>query len=130
MYSISHSHCFLFTLPHIITTTKAETVRDGMATDLNFRICPFPETKNLFIATAGSNHGFKFLPVIGQYVADMLEGKLGQEWVDLWKWKYGKIPDNFQNTYPWPVRDLSELTGWKGRNVPGAGKLPWTWSRL
>ncbi|KAH7000418.1 FAD dependent oxidoreductase [Ilyonectria destructans] len=103
---------------------------DGMATDLNFRICPFPETKNLFIATAGSNHGFKFLPVIGQYVADMLEGKLGPEWVELWKWKYGKIPANFQNAYPWPVRDLSELTGWKGRNVPGAGKLPWTWSRL
>ncbi|KPM44454.1 hypothetical protein AK830_g2119 [Neonectria ditissima] len=35
---------------------------------------PVPSTKNLYIATVGSNHGFKFLPVIGSYVADMLEG--------------------------------------------------------
>ncbi|KAM5345225.1 hypothetical protein ACJ41O_011087 [Fusarium nematophilum] len=103
---------------------------DGMATDLNFRICPYPQTKNLYIATAGSNHGFKFLPVIGKYVADLLEGRLGREWADLWSWRFGKIPDNFQDPHPWPLRDLSELTGWRGRNAPGAGKLPWTWSRL
>ncbi|KAH8892982.1 FAD dependent oxidoreductase [Thozetella sp. PMI_491] len=103
---------------------------DGMACDLNFRVCPYPQTKNLFIATAGSNHGFKFLPVIGKYVADMLEGKLGQEWIDLWSWKFGKTPANFQDPHPWPRRDLSDMTGWKGRNAPGAGKLPWTWSRL
>jgi sarcosine oxidase/L-pipecolate oxidase len=99
-----------------------------MATDLNFRICPYPENKNLFIATAGSNHGFKFLPIIGKYVADMLEGKLDKELVDLWSWKFGKIPANFRDPHPFPLRDLSELTGWKGRNAPGAGKLPWTWS--
>ncbi|KAM6519363.1 hypothetical protein FALCPG4_013003 [Fusarium falciforme] len=102
---------------------------DGMAKDLNFRICPYPSTKNLYIATAGSNHGFKFLPVIGKYVADMLEGKLAKEWTDLWSWRFGKVPANFQDPHPFPLRDLSELTGWKGRNAPGAGKLPWTWSR-
>ena len=104
--------------------------RDGMAPDLNFRICQYPKAKNLFIATVGSNHGFKFLPVIGKYVADLVEGKLGQEWVDLWKWKFGLKPDNFQDPHPYPTRDLSELTGWKERNAPGNGKLPWTWSRL
>ena len=100
-----------------------------MAKDLNFRICPYPSTKNLYIATAGSNHGFKFLPVIGKYIADMLEGKLAKEWTDLWSWRFGKVPANFQDPHPFPLRDLSELTGWKGRNAPGAGKLPWTWSR-
>ncbi|KAK7423739.1 hypothetical protein QQX98_000929 [Neonectria punicea] len=102
---------------------------DGMAADLNFRICPYPETKSLYIATAGSNHGFKFLPVIGKYVADMLEGKLGKEWVDLWSWKFGSVPEDFQDPHPFPLRDLAELTGWKNRNAPGAGRLPWTWSR-
>lgn len=100
-----------------------------MAKDLNFRICPYPETKNLYIATAGSNHGFKFLPVIGKYVADMLEGKLAGEWTDLWSWRFGKVPADFQDPHPFPLRDLSELTGWKGRNAPSGGDLPWTWSR-
>lgn len=101
-----------------------------MATDLNFRICPYPDTKNLFIATAGSNHGFKFLPIIGKYVADMLEGKLSKDYADLWSWKHGKVPANFVDPHPFPLRDLSDLKGWKGRNAPGSGKLPWTWSRL
>ncbi|KAJ5017499.1 L-pipecolate oxidase [Colletotrichum sp. SAR 10_99] len=39
---------------------------DGIASDLNFRVCPYPNTKNLFVATVGSNHGFKFLPIIGK----------------------------------------------------------------
>ena len=110
--------------------TSRPLYRDGMAPDLNFRICPYPKAKNLYVATVGSNHGFKFLPVIGKYVADMLEGKLGQEWLDLWKWKFGLRPDNFQDPHPYPTRDLSELTGWKERNAPANGKLPWTWSRL
>ncbi|KAF4965462.1 hypothetical protein FSARC_6764 [Fusarium sarcochroum] len=102
---------------------------DGMATDLNFRICPYPENKNLYIATAGSNHGFKFLPIIGRYVADLLEGNLDEDLKDLWSWKFGKKPKDFQDPHPFPLRDLSELTGWKGRNAPAGGKLPWTWSR-
>lgn len=101
-----------------------------MAGDLNFRICPYPETKNLFVATIGSNHGFKFLPVIGKYVADMLEGNLSQNLSDLWKWKFGEIPADFQDPHPYPLRDISELSGWKERNAPANGKLPWTWSRL
>ncbi|RGP60233.1 l-pipecolate oxidase [Fusarium longipes] len=106
-----------------------EQGKDGMATDLNFRICPYPNTGNLIIATAGSNHGFKFLPVIGKYVADLVEDKLDAGLKDLWKWKFGEKPADFQDPHPYPRRDLEELTGWKGRNAPAGGKLPWTWSR-
>ncbi|KZP05450.1 hypothetical protein FIBSPDRAFT_967248 [Athelia psychrophila] len=35
--------------------------------------------KNLFAASAGSWHGFKFLPVIGELIADRLEGKMAPE---------------------------------------------------
>ncbi|KAI0159937.1 FAD dependent oxidoreductase [Hypoxylon sp. FL1284] len=103
---------------------------DGIAKDLNFRICPYPRTKNLFVGTVGSNHGFKFLPVIGRYVADMLEGRLGREYADLWKWKYGAVPEDHKDPHPWPARELSQLSGWAERHAPGRRELPWTWSRL
>lgn len=82
------------------------------------------------MATIGSNHGFKFLPVIGKYIADMLEGSLSQEMQELWQWKHGKIPDDFKDPHPYPLRDLSTLTGWQDKHVHGKGKMPWTWSRL
>ncbi|CAH0046680.1 unnamed protein product [Clonostachys solani] len=103
---------------------------DGVAKDLNFRVCPYPDTTGLYIGTIGSNHGFKFLPVIGRYVADMLEGNLGKEWSDLWAWKDGRVPGGKPNPYPFPLRDLSELEGWKDKHSAGEGRLPWTWSRL
>ncbi|RYO92881.1 hypothetical protein DL762_001372 [Monosporascus cannonballus] len=86
-------------------------LRDGLAPDLSFRSRPYPGTENLYIVTIGSNHGFKFLPVICKYVVDILEGKLGQEWLDLWKWKFRKRPDSFQDPHPLPVRELSDLSG-------------------
>lgn len=54
---------------------------DGDTKDVNFRICPSPHSQNLFVATAGSGHGFKFMPVIGKYVADMLESKISPEYL-------------------------------------------------
>lgn len=104
--------------------------RDGMSKDLNFRICPYPNTKNLYIASVGSNHGFKFLPVIGKYVADMLEGKLSPEYTKLWSWKFGERPADPNNPHPWPVRELTDLRGWEEKHLAGAGNLPWTWSKL
>jgi sarcosine oxidase/L-pipecolate oxidase len=40
----------------------------------------------LYMATGGSFHGFKFLPVIGKYVIDMLEGRLDQKLASKWNW--------------------------------------------
>jgi sarcosine oxidase / L-pipecolate oxidase len=97
-----------------------------MSKDLNFRICPYPNTKNLYVATVGSNHGFKFMLVIGRYVADMLEGKLSDDCLKLWSWKNGKTPENVDNPHPYPSRDLVDLQGWHQRHLPGGGKLPWT----
>ncbi|KAF2174068.1 hypothetical protein M409DRAFT_62230 [Zasmidium cellare ATCC 36951] len=90
---------------------------DGDTKDINFRICPSPHNSNLFIATAGSGHGFKFLPIIGKYVVDMLEGNLSDDYVDLWRWRFGQSPsDDGKLPHPYPVRDLGELDGWRGRN--------------
>lgn len=91
---------------------------DGDTKDINFRICPSPSNSNLFIATAGSGHGFKFLPIIGDYVVDMLEGKLASEYCELWKWRFGATPPKTGNEpHPFPERDLGQLDGWRGRNA-------------
>ncbi|TPX15852.1 uncharacterized protein E0L32_000186 [Thyridium curvatum] len=90
---------------------------DGDTKDINFRICPSPTNKSLFIGTAGSGHGFKFMPVIGRYIVDMMEGKLSDEYLDLWKWRFGATPPKTgKEPHPWPARDLGELDGWRGRN--------------
>ncbi|KAH8655439.1 putative fructosyl amino acid oxidase [Xylariales sp. PMI_506] len=43
-----------------------------------------PKMDGLFVATGGSGHGFKFLPIIGKYLADCFENKapdaLRQKW--------------------------------------------------
>ncbi|KAK7423049.1 hypothetical protein QQZ08_009216 [Neonectria magnoliae] len=90
---------------------------DGVAKDLNFRVCPYPNVNGLYIATIGSNHGFKFLLVIGKYVVDMLEGSLGKEWSDIWAWKGGSVSEGKPSPHPFPLRDLSELDGWKEKHA-------------
>ncbi|KAI1172075.1 DAO-domain-containing protein [Nemania sp. FL0916] len=48
-----------------------------------------PSYKNLFIATGGSGHAFKFLPILGEKVVDCVVGKCPKEFREKWKWKGG-----------------------------------------
>ncbi|HST31476.1 MAG TPA: FAD-dependent oxidoreductase [Chthoniobacterales bacterium] len=43
--------------------------------DGDFWIAPDPERPNLIVATGDCGHGFKFAPVLGEIVADAVEGK-------------------------------------------------------
>ncbi|PTB44198.1 hypothetical protein M441DRAFT_55267 [Trichoderma asperellum CBS 433.97] len=52
----------------------------------DFLISPHPHCEGLYVATGGSFHGWKFLPVIGDYIADMLHGLLGADYADRWAW--------------------------------------------
>ncbi|RMJ10374.1 hypothetical protein CDV36_009996 [Fusarium kuroshium] len=54
--------------------------------DLDFVIDRVPETEGLLVVTGGSFHGFKFLPVLGEYVVDVLEGK-ENKYTQFWKWR-------------------------------------------
>ncbi|PIL33411.1 hypothetical protein GSI_04033 [Ganoderma sinense ZZ0214-1] len=49
--------------------------------DDNWIIGTHPSITNLVLATSGSGHAFKFLPVIGRLVADAIEGTLALELV-------------------------------------------------
>jgi sarcosine oxidase/L-pipecolate oxidase len=59
---------------------------DAYAPDDNFFITPHPHLNNLFIATGGSFHGWKMMPIIGKYVIRMLEGSLSDECKQRWAW--------------------------------------------
>uniref|UniRef100_A0A093VUC8 L-pipecolate oxidase n=1 Tax=Talaromyces marneffei PM1 TaxID=1077442 RepID=A0A093VUC8_TALMA len=52
----------------------------------DFLITYHPSHPNLFLATGGSGHGYKFFPVLGDQIVDALEGRLDAELQQLWKW--------------------------------------------
>ncbi|KAE8148735.1 FAD dependent oxidoreductase [Aspergillus avenaceus] len=44
-----------------------------------------PAHKNMFIATGGSGHAFKFLPVLGKYIVGCFEKQLPKEYLEKWQ---------------------------------------------
>lgn len=88
---------------------------DADTADRHFLVTPHPVHKGLFIATGGSAHGFKFLPVVGKYIADHLEGKLDRKIVDNWRWRAGEEVNTKNLAHLDPELELSDLTGWRGR---------------
>lgn len=46
-----------------------------------------PHWRGLFLATGGSGHGFKFLPVIGEKIVDCIKGECPSEFKTKWSWK-------------------------------------------
>ncbi|KAH8647739.1 FAD dependent oxidoreductase [Xylariales sp. PMI_506] len=51
----------------------------------DFIVDHHPTMDGLFVATGGSGHGFKFLPVLGQYIADCFENIAPQDLRIKWK---------------------------------------------
>ncbi|KAI9701714.1 MAG: hypothetical protein M1820_006342 [Bogoriella megaspora] len=82
-------------LPDVTQGKKAEFWRicwDAVSPSEDFLICrhPHPKLKKLFVATGGSFHGYKFLPTIGRYVVNVLEGESNGEAIDkAFAWKTG-----------------------------------------
>ncbi|KAI3318852.1 sarcosine oxidase [Xylariaceae sp. AK1471] len=79
---------------------------DCLTPSEDFIISQHPASKGLSIATCGSFHGWKFLPVIGQYVVQMLDGTLEPDLEKRWAWDR-PLPDNPGKQ--WPRHDLREL---------------------
>lgn len=73
-------------------------------------ISPHTSSQNLFIATCGSFHGFKFFPVLGKYVIQMLEGTLDPALVKKWAWdRQMPSKEELKSNLDWPRRELSEF---------------------
>ncbi|CAI0652161.1 unnamed protein product [Colletotrichum noveboracense] len=71
---------------------------DSYTPNHDFFIGEHPRCDNLYFATGGSFHGWKFLPVIGKKVVAMLEGKLSQQEKQMWAWDRTN-PDAANTTY-------------------------------
>lgn len=54
--------------------------------DGDFLVDRDPEHENLFVATGGSGHGFKFAPSLGGIIADVVEGKQNR-WAPRFRWR-------------------------------------------
>ncbi|KAI0101679.1 sarcosine oxidase [Nemania sp. FL0031] len=65
----------------------------------DFLISAHPHSQNLYMATGGSFHGWKFLPVIGDCIVDMMEGSLDRSLAD--RWAFDK-PASFPGDKPMP----------------------------
>lgn len=52
--------------------------------DGNFVVGHHPTLHNLFIATGGSGHAFKFASILGKYLLASYEGRLDKETQELW----------------------------------------------
>lgn len=63
--------------------------------DGDFLVARHPGWRGLAVATGGSGHAFKFLPVLGERVADVLEGGVGDELARLWAWRDDRVRVGF-----------------------------------
>lgn len=90
---------------------------DADTADRHFIVAPHPRHRNLFLAVGGSAHGFKFLPVVGKYVVDMLEGKIDPDIARQWEWRAGQQTAGRNLAHMDPELELGDLTGWRGRNI-------------
>ncbi|KAI4647189.1 uncharacterized protein J4E79_010340 [Alternaria viburni] len=59
---------------------------DAVTPSQDFIITPHPHSQNLYLATGGSFHGWKFMPTIGRYVVEMLDGTLDPALAKRWAW--------------------------------------------
>jgi len=75
----------------------------------DFIISPHPHCQQLYIAGGGSFHGWKFAPVIGKYVVQMLKGVLDEEKVRRWAWD--RDDAGAACIMYLPARDLKDIDG-------------------
>ncbi|WWC70583.1 uncharacterized protein I206_104534 [Kwoniella pini CBS 10737] len=81
--------------------------------DGNWLLCDDPRYNGLILATGDCGHTFKMLPIVGKYVADLIEGRLSREDRDRWRWRpEGKKAAETGREGPQP-EDLNDKKGWR-----------------
>lgn len=85
---------------------------DAITASQDHLITRHPEGRlsNLFLAVGGSFHSYKFLPIIGKYVVNVLEGRSnGKENDDHWAWKTAKFQGRGAHEKAYPTRELDQF---------------------
>ncbi|KAI1121791.1 sarcosine oxidase [Nemania abortiva] len=80
---------------------------DAITPNQDWIIAQHPYSDRLYLATGGSFHSWKFMPTIGRYVVQMLQGTLPDEFASRWAWdrpiEGGALPEFL------PQRDLKDI---------------------
>lgn len=86
---------------HKIPLIKSRICWYNDSFDNNLVVDRVPSKKGLMVATGGSGHGFKYLPVLGRWIVDIIECKqlsgVDAEVVRRWRWRSlrdGEVPYN------------------------------------
>lgn len=81
--------------------------RDAFTTSSDFVISPHAASKGLYVATCGSFHGWKFFPVLGKYVVQMLEDSLHPKLKEKWAWDRERPDPALNPDWPrWEMKDF------------------------
>ena len=64
----------------------------------------------------GTWHGWKFLPILGEYAVSMLEGKLSEEESERWSWD--REMGQAKREIP---RELSSIKGYRDHDAAPSG---------
>jgi sarcosine oxidase/L-pipecolate oxidase len=92
----------------------ADRNRDAVTPNQDWVICPHPGAQSLYVASGGSFHGWKFLPIIGKYITQMLDGELDEHKAGRWAWDR---PNEGANCASYlPSRDLKDIKGYTEAN--------------
>ena len=92
-------------MPHCCILAELH-LRDAFTTSGDFIISPHSAMSGLYVATCGNFHGWKFFPVLGKYVLQMLEGSLSAELADKWAWDRERPdPSGFAD---WPSVEMKD----------------------
>ena len=93
---------------YLETCGQLTAVREALTPSQDFIISPHSACEGLYVATCGSFHGFKFLPILGKYVVEMLEGNLDPELKKRWAWDR-ELPSVDGNS-KWPKKEFRDLS--------------------
>lgn len=85
--------------------------RDAHTADEDFIISPHSHCENLFFATTGSFHSWKFLPILGKLVSNMMNGTLDPDLAKRWAWDRD-MPHIGRGSL-WPKREWKDIVKWE-----------------
>ena len=81
--------------------------------DYSFLITPHPTHRNLKLAIGGSAHGYKFFPVLGKYIVEMMEDILDPAIAQKWRWRPGLKDDHDSSPHFVELKDINSFPGWR-----------------
>lgn len=99
-------------LPDLVFSPDGKTLRNiidaklcwiGDTSNSDFLIDRVPNKPNVFVACGDSGHGYKFLPNIGFYIRQRMEGTLSGALSEKWKWRDS---DWINDKLDWRVQNL------------------------